>query len=63
MPVPNNVFQAMNDAKATWERLTITVPQNKAQWTQEQLRALGIHAELAKHTYNALSRLVDYLNT
>ena len=61
MTVPQEVYQALSDAKLAWDRLNITVPQNKANWSLEQQKALGIHAELAMHTYNAISRLTAAL--
>jgi hypothetical protein len=61
MTVPQDVYQALNDAKLAWERLSVSVPQNKAKWSVEQQKALGIHADIAMHTYNAISRLVTAL--
>jgi len=62
MAIPDNVYQALNEAKAAWDSLYVTVPQNKAKWTPEQLKALGIHAEIAKQTYSAIYRLVQFLD-
>jgi len=60
--IPDNVYQALKDAKTAWDALYVTVPQNKAKWTQEQLASLGSQAEVLKHTYNALNRLIAYLD-
>jgi hypothetical protein len=60
--IPDNVYQALKDAKSAWDSLYVTVPQNKANWTPEQLKALGAQAEVLKHTYNALNRLIAYLD-
>ena len=62
MDIPDNVYQALKDAKAAWDALYVTVPQNKANWNAEQLKSLGNQAEVLKHTYNALNRLIAYLD-
>jgi hypothetical protein len=58
MNVPDNVYQALNDAKASWEKLSVAGPQNKARWSDEQLKSLALQLDLVKHTYNALYRLI-----
>lgn len=58
MNVPDNVYQALNEAKNAWEKLSVTGPQNKARWSDEQLKSLSLQLEVVKHTFNALHRLV-----
>ena len=58
MNVPDNVYQALNDAKSAWEQLSVVGPQNKARWTDEQIKSLSLQLDLVKHTFNALHRLI-----
>ena len=58
MNIPDNVYQAMREGNAAWGKLTASGQLNKAKWTEEQRQSLALLAEITKHTFNAVQRLI-----
>jgi hypothetical protein len=58
MEIPENVYQALREGNAAWAKLTTDGQLNKAKWTVEQRQTLAALAEVTKHTFNAVQRLV-----
>ena len=58
MDIPDNVYQALKDGQSAWHQLVLTVPGNRARWSDEQVRQLALLTDLISQTFNALHRLV-----
>ncbi len=59
LDVPDNVEQAMKDAKLAGERLTAMVMANPSAWSKEQKEQMAAIFDMIKNTHAALRRLIN----